>query len=779
MHKPINSTHPLRRAGSLLLIVVLLISMVPPVSAASYSYTVSSGAQYTLNVGDVLYLSKPQSSSGMAFYNYYWGSNKGIIDLDDYGQSATVTAMAPGTVQVTATLSGSYPVTNYGQRYNSVTKQWETYTYTTYRQQIYETTVTVTINDTLPPEIVSQPKNCSVPIGGTASTTFSVTDHSSISYIWHYADPGDTDWQLSSVTGATYACKMTEAKSGRRVICIAEDALGNSIISDVAYLGVLGISSQPTNSVVALGKTAKTSVTAYGDGLNYQWYIKDPGSSAFTKSSVTSSTYGFSMTAAKSGRQVYCVVTDKYGGSVKTNTVTMRAEDYIKITKQPTNAVAASGKTVSTSVTATGDGLTYQWYTKDPGGSSFGKSSIKESTYSYTMSLAKSGRQVYCVITDKYGNTAKTNTVTLSLLAITQQPANVAVAAGETASTTVTVSGSGLKYQWYVKDPGSSSFGKSSVTGKTYGYVMTEAKSGRQVYCVIADKYGNSVRSNTVTLKIPSYAKITKQPANAIVASGKTVSTSVTATGDGLTYQWYVKDPGKSSFYKSSVTGSTYGYAMTEAKSGRQAYCVITDAYGTSVKTNTVTLRMAAPIALTSQPVDTTVAYGNTASVTVAASGEGTLTYQWYVKNPSDTGFSKSAITGPTYAIVMDSSGRSGRQVYCVITDNYGQQAQSNTVTLRQAAKISISRQPRDIYGLKGEYYNFSVSASGTGTLTYTWYFSRPEYDDDYFVKSSEKSKDYYQVRANLNNDGFRVYCVISDAYGQSVTSNIATLYVS
>ncbi len=65
---------------------------------------------------------------------------------------------------------------------------------------------------------------------------------------------------------------------------------------------------------------------------------------------------------------------------------------------------------------AEGQGLKYQWYFKKPGGKSFGKPSITTATYSYTMTAAKSGRQVYCVITDKWGNRVKTDVVTLFMV---------------------------------------------------------------------------------------------------------------------------------------------------------------------------------------------------------------------------------------------------------------------------------------------------------------------------------------------------------------------------
>ncbi|MBR5232096.1 MAG: SH3 domain-containing protein [Clostridia bacterium] len=84
--------------------------------------------------------------------------------------------------------------------------------------------------------------------------------------------------------------------------------------------------------------------------------------------------------------------------------------------------------------------------------------------------------------------------------------------------------------------------------------------------------------------------KITKQPANATAKVGSIVKTTVEAQGDGLTYTWYLKNPSATKFGKSSVTGKTYSWRMTRENSGRQVYCVITDAYGNSVSTKVVRL---------------------------------------------------------------------------------------------------------------------------------------------------------------------------------------------
>lgn len=64
-------------------------------------------------------------------------------------------------------------------------------------------------------------------------------------------------------------------------------------------------------------------------------------------------------------------------------------------------------------------------------------------------------------------------------------------------------------------------------------------------------------------------------------------------TGEGLSYTWWVAPAGSTTFSKSSVTGASYSVTMDATRSGRKLYCVVSDAYGNSVKSNTVTINMA------------------------------------------------------------------------------------------------------------------------------------------------------------------------------------------
>ena len=447
------------------------------------------------------------------------------------------------------------------------------------------------------------------------------------------------------------------------------------------------IDTQPKNVKVAAGKVASATVKARGEGLTYQWYVKDKDDSAFVKSSIKASTYSVTMDASKNGRQLYCIIQDIDGNQLKTKTVTFTLESSFKITSQPTTAVAPEGAIATVKLTASGEGLTYKWYYKNKDASDFSlTTSFTGNTYSVAMDASRNGRQVYCVVTDKYGVSAKSSTATLYMgnpAKITSQPVNVSVLKGKTATVKVGASGDGLTYKWYFKNKGASAFSlTTSYIGNTYSIAMDPSRSGRQVYCVVSDKYGNSVKTNTVTLNMAAALKITSQPVNVTVSKGATATVKVGASGDGLTYKWYFKNKGASAFsLTTSFTGNTYSVAMDPSRSGRQVYCVISDKYGNSVKTNTVTLNMATALKITSQPVNVTVSKGATATVKVGASGD-SLTYKWYFKNKGASAFSlTTSFTGNTYSVAMDPS-RSGRQVYCVVSDKYGNSVKTNTVTL-------------------------------------------------------------------------------------------------
>ncbi len=272
-------------------------------------------------------------------------------------------------------------------------------------------------------------------------------------------------------------------------------------------------------------------------------------------------------------------------------------------------------------------------------------------------------------------------------LNVEKLPSSVSAYNGKTAKVTVKATGDGLKYTWYYKDAGSSSFTVTETfKGDTYQVAMNSRRDQRQIYCKITDKYGNSVETNKVTLKLRTDLKITLQPVSVSAYNGKTAKVTVKATGDGLQYTWYYKDAGSSSFtVTDTFKSNTYQVTMNSKRNQRQIYCKITDKYGSSVETNKVTLEMSPPLGITLQPVSVSAQNGKTAKVTVKASGVD-LKYTWYYKNAGSPSFKiTDTFKGDTYQVTMNSK-RDQRQIYCKITDKYGDSVVTDTVKLYMKA---------------------------------------------------------------------------------------------
>lgn len=259
------------------------------------------------------------------------------------------------------------------------------------------------------------------------------------------------------------------------------------------------ITAEPKTAYAKMGEIAKATVTAEGEDLTYQWYIRNSGKEKYSKSSVTGPTYSCTMSEKSKDRRALCIIKDKYGNEVQSKTIVIR--ESVSIVTEPKTAYAQKGEVAKVKMEVTGDGLTYQWYIRNANESEYRKSTVTSATYSCKMSDTAKDRRVLCIITDKYGNKVQTKTVIIRMAAtITEQPVSVTVKKGEMAEATVTAVGDGLFYQWYIKNKNSDKFVESSLSSATYYATMSKKVNGRQAYCVIKDKYGNTVTTDIITL---------------------------------------------------------------------------------------------------------------------------------------------------------------------------------------------------------------------------------------------------------------------------------------
>ncbi len=182
--------------------------------------------------------------------------------------------------------------------------------------------------------------------------------------------------------------------------------------------------------------------------------------------------------------------------------------EELAITAQPEDVTAPVGSSVSFRVEASGEGLTYQWQVKLASAANFGNSGApgaKTDTLTLNTVAGFKNMQVRCVVTDAYGNmvTSEPAAYTVpSALMITAQPQNFVGPLGSAATFRVEASGEGLTYQWQVKLASAANYGNSGAPGArtdTLTLNTVAALRNMQVRCVVTDKYGNTVTSESAT----------------------------------------------------------------------------------------------------------------------------------------------------------------------------------------------------------------------------------------------------------------------------------------
>lgn len=283
---------------------------------------------------------------------------------------------------------------------------------------------------------------------------------------------------------------------------------------------------------------------------------------------------------------------------------------------------------------------------------------------------------------------------------VISQPSNVEVEkSGDTARFEIEVSGEGVAYMWYAKTPGSDRFVKTGVSTPYYDRKIYTKNDGIEVYCEVSDVYGHKTTSDIVSAIIKPKFAIVNQPCDVFVGRtgvGTPMTFTVEATGTDLTYSWYYKKQGESSFHKAGVYADTYVKSAKASVDGMEVYCVVTNSDGEKLISNVATAYISS-IEVIEQSEDAVVKAGNVVSFSVVAQASsyenGSLTYSqdniasysWYVMVPIENGgdgiFHKAGVYGNVYSKTAWNK-NNGMQVYCLITDIYGNKVESNIMSL-------------------------------------------------------------------------------------------------
>jgi uncharacterized protein YkwD len=229
-----------------------------------------------------------------------------------------------------------------------------------------------------------------------------------------------------------------------------------------------------------------------------------------------------------------------------------------------------------------------------------------------------------------------------------------------------------MTFQWYFGIAGTTT---APVAGAVAAGYTTPPLSATSSYWVRVTDATGSVDSATATVKVrsPSVAPptgeaapppvISEHPRDRTIDSGETATLSVVASGAApLSYQWYVGERGTTSAPLAGATGDRYTTPALTA-TARYWLRVSNDTGHADSATATITVTPAAEPppssgpapptgtapTITSQPQDRSISAGQSVTLTVAASGTGSLTYQWYAGLSGVTSSPVGSAVGTTY----------------------------------------------------------------------------------------------------------------------------------
>jgi uncharacterized delta-60 repeat protein/M6 family metalloprotease-like protein len=432
----------------------------------------------------------------------------------------------------------------------------------------------------------------------------------------------------------------------------------------VGLNGIPVIDQPPQSQGFTVGSTVSLSVIASGNAtLAYQWR-KNGADIAGATSAL------YSIANAQAGDAgTYSVRVSNSIGSVLSNGAVVTLNAMPEITTQPLAYFASVGKTVTLTVGATGSPApTYQWrkgVTDIPGATG------PSLTFP---SVQLSDGDNYSVFVSNSLGTILSDTTVVAVQSATNPPTNdnfenawplfplrpgvalgsnvgASAQSGEPLLFNSNGTATSVWYKWLCLVNGvaqvdtiGSNFDTvlAVYTGSAVGAltkiveddqsgglntskVLFPVTSGTTYYFAVGD-WSSSRLGGNVVLHYTGFATplLGSQPSNQVATLGGSATFSVVAGGTGVNFQWFrngVPIPGAN-----AATLTLHNLTLNDAGS---YHVVLTNPAG-SVTSNTATLSgsNAAPV-ISAGPANLAATAGQSPSLSVAASGAGSLTYQW------------------------------------------------------------------------------------------------------------------------------------------------------
>ena len=515
---------------------------------------------------------------------------------------------------------------------------------------------------------------------------------------------------------------VTPATNTTYTIASVTDAYGSGTSTGSATVTIYApatITVQPVTSVtINEGTTTTLSVTATGEPtVRYQWYkngsmLDGSNSSAYTTTSATTATGIYYVTVTTtcnvvSSESIVVNVIPRPQGRLSGSTIQTGTTGQLTYTSStgagPFTIVYLPANGSNVTVSNVTSGVAFNVAANSPA-----------STLSYTLvsvmdEVTTSSRTT--------GFTTSSATITVFAKPTAQLSGTQTICEGTTATLSLTLGGNLTVSTTVTLSDGTV---KTFNAGATSGTIVVSPASlggGSTTYTIasVSDLYGTGNVTGTVTVSIHAPATITVQPVSAaVICAGSSTTLDVTATGAGITYQWYNK--------KTGIIDGEKNRTITVTTAG-DYYVIVTGTCNavTSAQTS-VTVNQLPQGTLSAN----TICVGGTGQLTfkssVAGTGPYTIVYSdgttsYTVSRvvsavPFDVTVNPTATTTYTIISVTDASG-------CIRSVNFTTVSAVITVNNLPA----ITSQPVSVTNSAGTSTTFEVAATGTA-LTYQWQLS-------------------------------------------------------
>jgi hypothetical protein len=297
------------------------------------------------------------------------------------------------------------------------------------------------------------------------------------------------------------------------------------------------------------------------------------------------------------------------------------------------------------------------------------------------------------------------------------QPANVSINAGQSTTLSVGATGTGLTYQWYIGSSGTT----TALAPNGTGTQLTVSPSTTTNYWVrvsgqCAPPADSRTAIVTVTCVSPSVPAPLASPSS--IASGQSSTLAASPTGSGpFSYQWYVGNSGDTS---NLITAATNSSTTVSPNVTTNYWVKVTGQCGTFNSPAATVTVSCNPIPLggvTAQP--STINVGQSSIISVATSGSGPFTFQWFRGSLGDASNPIQGATGSSTVV----SPVTNTSYWVHVTAPCG--SQDGTVTVFVNAPCtpsSITTHPTFATIAPGASATLTVVAAGTAPISYQWY---------------------------------------------------------